>query len=106
MDLVNIEILANLSQINTQSRLEKLGKLEVGEINYLSCEQEEAKHEEGETAIILPKVTHMERQAMAITQLTSPNVDSLEITEDVVPLRVQLPTTNQVSPISSPIWIK
>ena len=98
--------MANLSQTKTQNRFKNLDNLEVEERNFMLREQEETIQEEGENTVTVAKATNMEKQIMAISQLNGQNDSNTEITEDVVPLMIQLPLEDNFNSKSSPLLIK
>ncbi|KAG5571709.1 hypothetical protein H5410_061475 [Solanum commersonii] len=98
--------MANLSQTKTQYRFKNLDNLEVEERNFMPHEQEETIQEDGENAVTIAKATNMGKQIMAVSQLNGPNDSNTEITENVVPLMIQLPLEDNSNSKSHPLWIK
>jgi len=98
--------MANLSQTKTQNRLKNLDNLEMEERNFMPREQEETIQEEGENTVTMAKATNMEKQIMAVSQLNGQNDSNTEITEDAVPLMIQLPLEENFNAKSPPLWIK
>uniref|UniRef100_M1DWH4 DUF4283 domain-containing protein n=1 Tax=Solanum tuberosum TaxID=4113 RepID=M1DWH4_SOLTU len=88
LDLVSVEIMANLSQTKTQNRFKNLDNLEVEEKNFMPREQEEPIQEEGENTVTVAKATNMGKQIMAVSQLNGQNDSNTENTENDVPLMI------------------
>ncbi|WMV43324.1 hypothetical protein MTR67_036709 [Solanum verrucosum] len=106
LDLVSVEIMANLSQTKMHNRLKNLDNLEVDKRNFMPRKQEETIQEEGENAVTVAKATNMGKQIMDVSQLNGKNDSNTEITDDVVPLMIQLPLEDKFNSKSHPLWIK